>query len=45
MYEYFKTLKDEINYDLKVVVSDGKPDTERAVKIVYGSQVLVYNSA
>jgi len=39
MYEYFKTLKDEINYDLKVVVSDGKPDTERAVKIVYGSGI------
>lgn len=36
MYEYFKTLKEDIGYDLKVLVSDGKPDTQTAVRIVYG---------
>jgi len=39
MYEYFKTLKEEIGYDLKVLISDGKPDTKTAVRIVYGATV------
>ncbi len=39
MYEYFKTLKNNIGYDLKVLVSDGKPDTKTAVRIVYGADV------
>jgi hypothetical protein len=39
MYEYFKTVKEDIGYDLKVLVSDGKPDITTAVKIVYGGGV------
>lgn len=41
LYEYFKTLKKDIGYDLKVLVCDGKPDTTTAVRIVYGTGVGV----
>jgi len=39
MYEYFTTLKEDIGYDLKIAVTDGKPDTKIAVRIVYGKEV------
>lgn len=41
MYEYFKTLKEDIGYDLKVIIIDGKSDTTTAAGIVYGTDVGV----
>lgn len=39
LYEYFKTLKEDLGYDLKVLVCDGKPDITTAVRIVYGPAI------
>lgn len=39
LYDFFKTLKDDIGYDLKVLVCDGVPETETAVRMVYGTDV------
>ncbi len=39
LFDYFKTLKKEIKYDLKVCVSDGKPEIIESARIVYGSSI------
>lgn len=39
LYDYFTVLKDDIGYDLKVLVCDGNPETTVTVRIVYGTDV------
>lgn len=37
LYDFFKTLKNEVGYDLKVLICDGVPETTTAVRMVYGN--------
>lgn len=39
LFEYFKTLKQDIGYDLKVLVCDGNPQVIEGVQMVYGSKI------
>jgi hypothetical protein len=39
LFDYFTTLKKEVGYDLKVCVSDGKPEITEAARSVYGSSI------
>ncbi len=39
LFDYFSTLKTEVKYDLKVCVSDGKPEIIDAARLVYGSNI------
>lgn len=41
LYEYFKTLKNDIGYDLKVLVCDGNPETMGAAQRIYGPSIGV----
>lgn len=37
---FFKTLKEKLKYDLKVLVSDGNEDISKAARKVYGENIL-----
>lgn len=39
LFDYFTTLKKDVKYDLKVCVSDGKPEIIETARIVYGSSI------
>jgi len=39
LYEYFRTLKKDIGYDLRVLVCDGNVETMETARMVYGSSV------
>lgn len=39
LYDYFKTLKNDIGYDLRVVICDGNLETMEGARMVYGSQL------
>lgn len=41
MYEYFKTLRKDIGYDLRVLVCDGNLETMEGARRVYGARVGV----
>lgn len=41
LYEYFKTLKNDIGYDLKVLVCDGNPESMEGAKRIYGPLIGV----
>ncbi|MCL5746660.1 MAG: hypothetical protein M1277_00025 [Patescibacteria group bacterium] len=38
-YEYFKILKDDIGYDLRVLVCDGNPEAMEGAQRVYGASI------
>lgn len=39
LFDYFKTLKNEAKYDLKVCISDGNPEAIEAARIVFGTTI------
>lgn len=41
LWEYFKTLKEDVEYDLKVLVCDGNPEAMEGAKRVYGFSIGV----
>lgn len=41
LFDYFKTLKNEVGYDLKVCVSDGNPQTLETARMVYGFKISI----
>jgi len=41
LWEYFKTLKNDIGYDLKVLVCDGNPEAMEGAQKIYGASIGV----